>query len=67
MALPRMTATRSSSTFHFGQPACISAPRDSATDHFWPSSSCSLTFGGMGSRHFIGSHSKSRTQPPSLV
>ena len=64
MALPRITATRSGSTVQSGQPASISAARVHATAHFWPSSICVLTAGGIGSFHASGSQGKSRTQPP---
>jgi hypothetical protein len=64
MALPMMTATRSGSTVQSGQPASSSADRLHATDHFWPSSICALTAGGIGSFHASGSQLKSRTHPP---
>ena len=64
MALPMMTATRSGSTVQSGQPASSSAARVHATAHFWPSSICALTAGGIGIRHASGSQGNSRTQPP---
>ena len=64
MALPKMTATRSGSTFQSGQPASSSAARLQAIDQRWPASICSLTFGGIGSFQLIGSQTKSRTHPP---
>ena len=59
-----ITATRSGSTVQSGQPASSSAARVHATAHFWPSSICALTAGGIGSFHASGSHGKSRTHPP---
>ena len=59
-----MTATRSGSTRQSGQPASSSAERAADTAHCWPTSICSATFGGTGSRQASGSHGYSRTQPP---
>jgi hypothetical protein len=59
-----MTATRSGSTPHSGQPASVNAARAAESAHCWPMSIWSATFGGTGRRHPIGSHGNSRTQPP---
>ncbi len=59
-----MTAVRSRSSGRSGQPQSCSAIRVHATAHFCASSIASVTFGGSGSFHASGSHSKSRTHAP---
>ena len=67
MALPKITATRSPSTFQFGQPASSSAAREALIAQRCPSSICLATVGGIGSFQATGFQSNSRTQPPILV
>ena len=64
MALPRMTATRSVSTFQPGQPASTRAVRAAEIAQRWPPSIWAATLGGIGSFQATGSHGNSRTHPP---